>query len=101
MPENNGLPPYEERRRLAWDLLKETRNPEYVALRYEIPVANLRAALEKIPDEEPLWKRLQGEKNRWKGTRPGASHADDLGDLGTPEREPGCDDDLGGDAGDL
>ena len=94
LSENNGLPPYEERRRLAWELLKETRNPEYVALRYEFPVANMRAALEKIPDEEPLWKRLQGEKNRWKGTRPGASEPGNLGDLEAPGREPGSDDDL-------
>lgn len=94
MAENNGLPPYEERRRLAWDLLKQTRNPEYVAMRYELPVANLRAALEKIPDDEPLWKRLQAPQNRWKGTRPGAGQSDALVDLETPGREPGCDDDL-------
>ena len=79
--------PYEERRRLAWELLKQTRNPEYVALRYEIPVANLRAALEQIPDEEPLWQRLQSPQTRWKGTRPSQSEI-------AVEREPGSDDDL-------
>ena len=59
--------PLEERRRLAWELLKQTRNPEYVALRYDFPVANMRAALEQLPDEEPLWKTLQGDNNKWKG----------------------------------
>lgn len=82
--------------------MKATRNPEYVAMRYDFPVANMRAALEKIPNEEPLWQRLQPPQCRWKGTRPGAARNDVLGDLGTPEREPGCDDDLGeGNAGDL
>ena len=87
--------PYEQRRKLAWELLKNTRNPEYVALRYEFPVQAMRDALAKMPDEEPLWKRLQGEQNRFKG-KPRTHNFDDL-----VEREPGSDDDLGGDSGDL
>jgi hypothetical protein len=79
--------PLEERRRLAWELLKQTRNPEYVALRYDFPVANMRAALEQIPDQEPLWKTLQRDENKWKSSRPGKTEI-------PLEREPGSDDDL-------
>lgn len=81
-------------RELAWQLLKNTRNPDYVAARYDIPVESLRAALEKIPDEEPLHRRLARNRRihsahvRNPETR--ASEA-----LPPIEREPGSDDDLG------
>ena len=86
---------YEQRRKWAWELLKNTRNPEYVALRYDFPVSAMREALAKLPDEEPLWKRLQGEKNRVK-KKGGTVKPPPL-----PEREPGSDDDLGEDSSDL
>ena len=41
-------------RRLAWELLKSSRNPLYVHLRYGIPVATLEEALKKIPEPEPV-----------------------------------------------
>ena len=46
-------------RELAWELLKQTRNPAYVSLRYEFPVDVLEKALERIPDEKPTWKRIR------------------------------------------
>lgn len=79
--------PYEERRRLAWESLKNTRNPEYVALRYGFTVTAMREALAKLPDEEPLWVRLQPPQTRHKGTAAGAT-------VPPIEREPGSDDDL-------
>lgn len=36
------------KRELAWQLLKSTRNPEYVALRYGYTIAQMRAALETL-----------------------------------------------------
>jgi hypothetical protein len=40
------------RRRHAWNLLKQTRNPTYVSLQFpEFPLEKLEAALEKIPDD--------------------------------------------------
>ena len=41
-----------QRRRLAWDLLQQTRNPTYVNLQFpEFDLAKLEAALAKIPDD--------------------------------------------------
>ncbi len=37
------------RRRAAWDLLKQSRNPEYVSLRFGYTVQQMRDALAKIP----------------------------------------------------
>lgn len=45
------------RRELAWTLLKQTRNPVYVAMRYGYPIDTMREALEKIPDEKIPKKR--------------------------------------------
>ena len=42
------------RRECAWQLLKQTRNPEYVAARYGYSVAKMRRALENIPDEKTI-----------------------------------------------
>lgn len=39
------------RRQLAWDLLKESRNPAYVALRYGYSIQEMEQALEKIPQK--------------------------------------------------
>lgn len=43
---------------LAWAALKQTRNPEFVSIRYGFPVEDLRKALEKLPNEEPMFRRL-------------------------------------------
>ena len=77
---------YKQRRKWAWELLKNTRNPEYVALRYDFPVSVMREALAKMPDEEPLWKQLQAPQCRPKGNAPPP--------VPQVEREPGEDDDL-------
>lgn len=52
LPEN---PP--TRRQLAWELLKQTRNPQYVAARYDFPLETMERALEKIPEPKPIEKR--------------------------------------------
>lgn len=39
------------KRELAWKLLKQTRNPEYVAMRYGYTIKQMRDALETITDE--------------------------------------------------
>lgn len=77
-------------RQHAWELLKQTRNPEYVSLRYEIPVEKLRAALESMPNEEPLHKRLarrgahsRRDAIREDGNRPGGGAPENGG---APER---------------
>jgi len=36
------------KRELAWDLLKQTRNPTYVAMRYGYTVQQMERALEKM-----------------------------------------------------
>lgn len=38
------------RRELAWALLKETRNPVYVAMRYGYSVDSMKKALKEIPE---------------------------------------------------
>lgn len=85
------------RRELAWELLKQTRNPEYVSMRYEFPLEQMRAALEKIPDAKPttLTKRAELLGNVSAATRPeffsrpGAL----LPEVISRERIPGEDDD--------
>ena len=42
------------RRELAWDLLKETRNPTYVAMRYGYSIAQMEEALAKIPEKKEV-----------------------------------------------
>lgn len=85
-----------ERRRLAWELLKSTRNPDYVALRYGYPVETMRAALEKIPKEQkptrrsPAAARVHSTIKRARELIP-----ETLRRPRVPEREPGSDDDLG------
>ncbi len=39
------------KRRQAWELLKQTRNAKYVALRYGYPIETMEKALEQIPDD--------------------------------------------------
>lgn len=79
---------------LAWEALKQTRNPEFVSIRYGFPVEDLRKALEKLPNEIPMFKRL---------AKPSASPRSELFDRPrdllppaiqseTLPREPGCDD---------
>ncbi len=90
------------KKELAWESLKETRNPEYVSLRFGYPVEDLRKALEKIPDAEPLNKRLAGLERKHYAKRANTAlkrASDVLPDYQRteergppPPREPGCDD---------
>jgi hypothetical protein len=93
------------RKQQAWSLLKQTRNPLYVSLRYGFPVEDLERALEKIPNEEPLHKRLARRGAHSRGDeshetmRTGAELVDEMGGIGhtqppesPPGREPGEDD---------
>lgn len=90
------------RRQLAWNLLKQTRNPTYVAMRYGYDIDTMEKALETIPEEKPLHQQLAER----------ARHSPPLLDRGKPDpargaekklgdllpgvsREPGSDDDLG------
>jgi len=87
------------RRELAWQLLKETRNPEYVALRYGYPVETMRAALEKIPNEKSVYQKEQERRRRQHTAARSHSSLKRASEL-VPEnvrrsREPGEDDDLG------
>lgn len=53
------------KRKLAWELLKQTRNAEYVALRYDYPIDTMKEALEHVekqygprpPDTHPAGYR--------------------------------------------
>lgn len=84
-------------RELAWELLKVTRNPEYVALRYGYPISTMREALAKIPKEEPAFKKLSrpgyGKATEQHRNGYGKSAAE-LAREAMPSREPGEDDDL-------
>jgi hypothetical protein len=84
------------RRELAWELLKQTRNATYVAMRYGYDIETMEKALSKIPEDESLHRKLNP---RGYGPPP-------LLDRGKPKqasealpesyrREPGSDDDLG------
>lgn len=77
-------------RELAWELLKQTRNPEYVSARYGFPVNVLKKALEKMPDDKSTYTRLKELHNKHSG-RDG-----DQPDVENHhQREPGEDDDSG------
>jgi hypothetical protein len=39
------------KRELAWELLKQTRNPTYVAMRYGYSIAAMEEALKKVPQK--------------------------------------------------
>lgn len=45
------------RRQLAWELLQQTRNPKYVALRYGYPIETMEKALEKVPEKPAAFNR--------------------------------------------
>ena len=84
------------RRELAWQALKETRNPQYVALRYDYPLETMQAALAKLPDEPTLREKLAAKDSQRKH-----QHARKVADYlpePTRAREPGEDDDIGEDA---
>lgn len=92
------------RRQLAWQALKHTRNPEYVAIRYGYDVDTMREALAKIPEQEPTYKRLARSDYGKATERPRANEprraSEFLPSKSAPpptEREPGCDDDIGED----
>ena len=80
------------RRREAWEMLRTTRNADYVALRFDYPVEKMRAALEKIPHvKTPDFVRSASAERAFHNAKP-------IGDL-MPEtvtraRVPGEDDDL-------
>ena len=84
------------RRQLAWKLLKETRNPVYVGMRYGYDPAILEKALETIPAEEPLHRKLAQRANNTPPLLDRGKPEKRLGDLlpdTSPGREPGSDDD--------
>ena len=82
-------------RELAWALLKETRNPEYVALRYGYPIEKMREALGRIPYEKPLHQRLTELHDKATGRHEqSASEADVLASTERSERVPGEDDEI-------
>lgn len=66
------------RRALAWDALRTTRNPEYVAVRYNYPVKTMRDALAKIPETETVYQVLQKRKHPLANTVSGPTRARDL-----------------------
>lgn len=88
------------KRLLAWELLKQTRNPEYVALRYGYPVETMRKALEKIPSPNagPFRRSATGEAIHRTLKRARDVLPENLRAPATSEskssREPGEDDDL-------
>lgn len=45
------------KKRQAWELLKQTRNPKYVALRYGYDIETMEKALEKIPPGDTEQRR--------------------------------------------
>ena len=76
-------------RQLAWDLLKQTRNAPYVALRYGFDIETMEKALEKIPpdDDRPRERSVTAD-----GIRSQLRHASTLLDPIAKGREPGQDD---------
>lgn len=76
------------RRELAWELLKASRNPAYVALRYGYPLCVMEEALKKIPPPEPAHVpgRANGARAR-QGKRPSDSTQDGREALETDGRE--------------
>ena len=87
----------EARRRAAWELLKDTRNPEYVALRYDYPVETMRKALAKIPPDTPAPFRRSPGAEACHSTIRRASEL--IPETLRRSRVPGEDDDLGEDDG--
>lgn len=82
------------RRQLAWNLLKQTRNATYVAMRYGYDVETMEKALEKIPEEEPLYRKLAERARHSPPVLDRGKPEKRLGDLlPSPGREPGSDDD--------
>ena len=90
------------RRQLAWKLLKQTRNPTYVAMRYGYEIDTMEKALAKIPEEESVYQKLKRRADSAppildRGKPDAARGAEKkLGDLlpdTSPGREPGSDDD--------
>lgn len=80
------------RKRLAWELLKQTRNPVYVSLRYDFPVEDLEKALEKIPDDTGRpFKRSDSAARIYSGLRRAGEVLPPI----AQSREPGEDDDIG------
>ena len=51
------------KKRLAWQLLKQTRNPTYVSLRYGFSVEALEKALEGIPETSERVERSDSAKS--------------------------------------
>lgn len=51
------------KRALAWELLKQTRNPQYVAMRYDYPLETMERALESIPEEKTVYQQTHGRRN--------------------------------------
>lgn len=86
------------RRQLAWKLLKQTRNATYVAMRYGYDIDTMEKALEKIPEEEPLHRKLAKRADRDAPLLGRASEprraSEALPETLQAPREPGSDDEL-------
>lgn len=76
------------KRRLAWELLKQTRNPTYVSLRYGFPLEALEKALEGMPPIEPIRERSASAD----AIHSTFKRASELIPEATGAREPGEDD---------
>lgn len=90
------------RRRAAWELLQDTRNPEYVALRYGYPIETMREALKKIPEPEqrpfkrsPAAEACHNQLQRIGEIVPPGAFGKRAASSRVRSREPGEDDDLG------
>lgn len=84
------------KRELAWALLKDTRNPLYVSMRYDYPLDAMEKALETIPVEKSFQQKLDDRHNS--NSRDNAdssvkSAGELVSEMARP-REPGEDDDL-------
>lgn len=79
------------RRELAWELLKQTRNAAYVALRYEYPIPMMEEALKKIPIVKTVRERL-AEQNALHDAHRRQARERALQEDAKPTREPGEDD---------
>lgn len=67
------------RRAIAWQALIDTRNPEYVSVRYNYPLEAMQAALEKIPKDPPAREVLeQRRRNPAARTANGPTRASEL-----------------------
>ena len=80
------------RRREAWEMLRVTRNADYVALRFGYTVEKMRAALEKIPHvKAPDFVRSAAAGNALSNM---ARMVDVIPETLARSRVPGEDDDL-------